>query len=131
MSIYQFSATTVKGEQELLSKYKGKVLLIVNTAGKCGFTAQYHALQQIDEPYGKAYFSVWAFSGNQLLRQGPGSNEDEPTPGLPGNFIEWNFTKSLVDDQGNVQNRYAPITSPSKLSGEIEALLVQVQEYGQ
>lgn len=76
MDIYQFSVTTVSGEQDSLSNYKGKVLLIVNTASKCGFTSQYQDLQQLHETYGKDSFTVLAFPCNQFLKQEPGSNEE-------------------------------------------------------
>ena len=69
MSIYQFSVTTASGEEQSLSDYKGKVLLIVNTASKCGFTSQYQELQQLYESYGKDKFAVLAFPCNQFLKQ--------------------------------------------------------------
>ncbi len=165
MSIYEFSATTVSGEQQSLAEYKGKVILIVNTASKCGFTSQYQELQQLYEAYGKDNFTVLAFPCNQFLGQEPGNNEEilnfcqlnfgvtfpvfakidvkgpnaDPlftyltakAPGLLGSSIKWNFTKFLIDGQGNVYDRYAPTTSPSKLTGDIEKLLVQAKDYEQ
>ena len=73
MSIYQFSATTAGGEQQSLLNYRGNVLLIVNTASKCGFTSQYQEMQQLYETYGKDNFTVLAFPCNQFLKQEPGS----------------------------------------------------------
>ena len=85
MNIYQFSATTINGEQQSLSNYTGKIVLIVNTASKCGFTSQYQGLQQLYEKYGKDKFTVLAFPCNQFLNQEPGSNEEIM------NFCQINF----------------------------------------
>ncbi|WP_378955785.1 glutathione peroxidase [Pelosinus sp. sgz500959] len=85
MSIYEFSVNTVNGKQQSLSDYKGKVLLIVNTASKCGFTSQYQQLQQLYETYGKDKFTVLAFPCNQFLKQEPGSDQEIVT------FCQINF----------------------------------------
>jgi len=76
MSIYSFSATTITGENQPLSIYKGKVLLIVNTASRCGFTPQYAGLQKLYEKYHHEGFEVLAFPCNQFLHQEPGTEQD-------------------------------------------------------
>ncbi|MRN51783.1 glutathione peroxidase [Paenibacillus monticola] len=76
MSIYDFEANTLRGEEESLSKYKGKVLLVVNTASKCGFTPQYKGLQEVYEKFKDRGFEVLGFPSNQFAGQEPGESED-------------------------------------------------------
>ncbi|WP_085521964.1 glutathione peroxidase [Tuberibacillus sp. Marseille-P3662] len=75
MSVYDFSAKTIMGEDKALSDYKGDVLLIVNTASKCGFTPQYKALQALYEKYHNDGLEILGFPSNQFMNQEPGSNE--------------------------------------------------------
>lgn len=74
--IYTFSAKRLGGETEFLSQYKGQVLLIVNTASKCGFTSQYAGLQALYEQYKDQGFSILGFPCNQFGAQEPGSDEE-------------------------------------------------------
>ena len=155
---YTFSARTLGGEAVSLDRYRGKVLLIVNTASECGFTPQYAGLQQLHERFGARGLEVLGFPCNQFGKQEPGDaaqigsfceknfgvtfpmfekvdvNGADAHPlfryltgearGLFGTkSIKWNFTKFLVDRQGNVVKRYAPKTKPEEIAGEIEALL--------
>ncbi|MEK8211809.1 MULTISPECIES: glutathione peroxidase [unclassified Paenibacillus] len=76
MSIYNFEANTLRGEEESLSKYKGKVLLVVNTASKCGFTPQYKGLQEVYDKFKDRGFEVLGFPSNQFAGQEPGESED-------------------------------------------------------
>jgi glutathione peroxidase len=76
MSIYDFSVKTIQGEEKTLADYKGKVLLIVNTASKCGFTPQYQELQELYDQYRDQGFAVLGFPCNQFGQQEPGT-EDE------------------------------------------------------
>ncbi|CRK83961.1 glutathione peroxidase [Neobacillus massiliamazoniensis] len=76
MSIYQFKVKTIDGEEISLKQYEGKVLLIVNTASKCGFTPQYKELQQIYEQYKDQGLVVLGFPCNQFMNQESG-NENE------------------------------------------------------
>jgi glutathione peroxidase len=71
-SIYDFSAKSLSGEEIPISAFKGKVLLIVNTASKCGFTPQYSGLEQLHRKYGARGFEVLAFPCNQFGAQEPG-----------------------------------------------------------
>lgn len=158
MSIYDFTVKTIQGDEKTLTEYKGKVLLIVNTASKCGFTPQYKELQELYEQYRDKGFVVLGFPCNQFGHQEPGTEEEiaqfcelnygvtfpmfakvdvngehahplfvylaEKAPGVFGTkAIKWNFTKFLVDRNGNVVERFAPQTKPSELKAEIEKLL--------
>ncbi|MCZ0755122.1 glutathione peroxidase [Anoxybacillus sp. J5B_2022] len=158
MSIYDFTVKTIQGDEKTLTEYKGKVLLIVNTASKCGFTPQYKELQELYEQYRDKGFVVLGFPCNQFGHQEPGTEEEiaqfcelnygvtfpmfakvdvngehahplfvyltEKAPGVFGTkTIKWNFTKFLVDRNGNVVERFAPQTRPSELKKEIEKLL--------
>ncbi len=153
--IYSFSVKTCDLQDKSLADYKNKVLLIVNTASKCGFTAQYEELQSLYEKYGHDRFEILAFPCNQFAGQEPGNNEEiasfcqlnykvtfpvfskidvngknaaplfaylkSQCPGVLGiGAIKWNFTKFLVDKNGTVIKRYAPMTPPSKIAQDIE-----------
>src|SRR5947208_2323171 len=70
-SIYDFQVTTIDGKKVELSKYKGKVLLIVNVASECGYTDQYKALQALHVKYGKDGLAILAFPCNDFGQQEP------------------------------------------------------------
>ena len=158
MSVYEYSAKTIKDEDVSLSNYKGDVLLIVNTASKCGFTPQYKDLQAMYEEEKENGLTVLGFPCNQFGGQEPGSSNDieqfcelnygvsfpmfakvdvkgehahplftyltEQAPGLLGSKgIKWNFTKFLVNRQGEVVKRYAPQTAPKDIQKDIKELL--------
>ncbi|WP_026573197.1 glutathione peroxidase [Bacillus sp. UNC438CL73TsuS30] len=76
MAIYEFNAKTIDGAEVSLEQFKGKVLLVVNTASKCGFTPQFNELQQIYEKYKDKGFAVLGFPCNQFMNQEP-ANEEE------------------------------------------------------
>lgn len=71
MSIYDFPVTTIRGERTTLAEYKGQVLLIVNTASKCGLTPQYEGLQKLYEEYKDQGLVVLGFPCNQFKEQEP------------------------------------------------------------
>jgi len=158
MTIYDFVVKNNKGEDVSLSEYKDQVLVIVNTASKCGFTPQYKDLQNLYEQYKNKGFTILAFPCNQFMKQEPGSNEEilsfcelnygvsfpvfakidvngenadplfkylsEQAPGLMGlKAIKWNFTKFIIDKNGNVVERMAPQTNPMEMKDKIEELL--------
>ncbi|MGP8231534.1 MAG: glutathione peroxidase [Methylovirgula sp.] len=157
-SIYDFSAKALDGKEKPLADFRGQVLLVVNTASKCGFTPQYEGLEALYEKYHAKGFEVLGFPCNQFGAQEPGDeaaigqfctlnfgvtfpmfakievNGEEADPlykflksaqkGLAGTeAIKWNFTKFLIDRQGNVVARFAPITKPAELDPEVARLL--------
>jgi glutathione peroxidase len=157
MPIYGFSARLSTGEERHLADYRGKALLIVNVASKCGFTPQYKGLQGLYEQFRPRGFEILAFPCDQFGHQEPGTDADisafcdrtyavtfplfakievngenahplylwlkNQRSGLLGSSIKWNFTKFLVDKTGAVRARFAPMTRPEKLAGDVAALL--------
>ena len=156
--IYHFTARSLDGEEVPLERYRGQVLLIVNTASQCGFTGQYEGLETLQRDYASRGFSVLGFPCNQFGAQEPGDAAEiasfcrtsygvsfpmfakvdvngplahplyrwlsKEAPGLLGSArIKWNFTKFLVDREGQVIDRFAPTTKPEALRGAIERLL--------
>jgi glutathione peroxidase len=157
-NVYDFNAKSLSGEDVSLKRYEGKVLLIVNTASKCGFTPQYEGLETLHRELSPRGFAVLGFPCNQFGSQEPGdakqiadfceSKYDVTFPmfakidvnganahplyqwlksekaGILGTeAIKWNFTKFLVDRDGNVIERYAPNAEPASIAGDIEKLL--------
>ncbi len=158
-SIYDFKANLINGKEKPLSDYKGKVLLIVNTASGCGFTPQYATLQNLYEKYQAQGLEILAFPSNDFGKQEPGSNQEiqqfcnlrfkvkfplfekvdvkgknihplyqyltETSP--KKGSIKWNFSKFLIDRNGNVVDRFASMTDPmaGKVVKAIEEFLAQ------
>ncbi len=85
-TVYEFTAKTIEGKEKPLSDYKGKVLLIVNTASECGFTKQYKGLQELYNKYNSKGLEILGFPCNQFGGQEPGSAEEIK------NFCESNFS---------------------------------------
>ncbi|NSW52534.1 MAG: glutathione peroxidase [Anaerolineae bacterium] len=75
-TIYDFSAKTINGEEKSLSDYQGKVVLVVNTASKCGFTPQYEGLQKLYESYQPQGLEILGFPCDQFMHQEPGSDDE-------------------------------------------------------
>lgn len=75
-NFYSFTVETIDGEEISLEKFKGKKVLVVNVASKCGFTKQYADLQKLYEEYGGDDFTIIGFPANNFLKQEPGTNED-------------------------------------------------------
>ncbi|WP_240925018.1 glutathione peroxidase [Maribellus sediminis] len=73
---YDFTVKDIEGKNFEFSKLKGKKVLIVNTASKCGFTPQYEELQNLYEKYGGEDFTIIGFPANNFLKQEPGTNEE-------------------------------------------------------
>ncbi len=75
-NIYEISVTKIDGSEQKLDAYRGKVIMIVNTASKCGFTKQYDDLQALYDTYGKDGLVILGFPANNFMNQEPGSNEE-------------------------------------------------------
>jgi glutathione peroxidase len=75
-TVYDFEARTIDGKRAPLADYKGRVLLIVNTASECGFTPQFAGLESLYERYADKGLTVLGFPSNQFMNQDPGSNEE-------------------------------------------------------
>lgn len=75
MQVYDFSVRTIRGEEQSLDDYRGQVLLIVNTATKCGFAPQFHELERLYDEYRERGFAVLGFPCNQFRHQEPGGDE--------------------------------------------------------
>jgi glutathione peroxidase len=74
-SFYDFKVRTLEGQEFDLAQLKGKKVLVVNTASKCGFTPQYEGLQKLYEKYGGDHFTIIGFPANNFMRQEPGTNK--------------------------------------------------------
>ena len=158
MNLYEISIKTIAGENETMETYRGKVLLIVNLASKCGFTSQYAGLEALYRRYRDKGFTILGFPCDQFGHQEP-SNEAEiqsfcsltydvtfplftkievngsgthplyahlkkAQPGLFGSeAIKWNFTKFLVNREGQVLKRYAPSDTPEKIDADLKKIL--------
>ena len=181
MSVYEYKVKTASGLTTSLERYKGNVLLIVNTATKCGFTPQLTDLQKLQDKYEEKGFQIVAFPSNQFAEQEPlndgeitefcslnhGVNfpilkkvdvrdenahplftylvEQKPFEGfnmkhpvskllmailndrhphyLVGDSIKWNFTKFLIDREGNVIERFEATAEPFEMENSIKNLL--------
>lgn len=180
-SIYDFTVKDNMGNDVSLAQYKGKVMLIVNTATACGFTPQYSELEDLYEAYGEKGLEILDFPCNQFGAQAPGTDEEihsfctlnyntkfarfkkievngeneeplyaylksqkgfagfDPTHPLTkildemftkadANYalkpdVKWNFTKFLIDKEGNVTERFEPTATKDVLAPAIEALI--------
>lgn len=179
MSVYDFEVKDGEGNMQSLSQYQDKVLLIVNSATKCGFTPQYNELNEMYNEFHEQGFEILDFPCNQFGGQAPGTTEEiaevcrskwlvpyaifdkidvngenasplfeylkneQPFTDLKGkgatalklmfkakdrhykdsNDIKWNFTKFLVDRQGNVVRRFEPTEDMGDVKDAVEALL--------
>ena len=181
MKIYDFEVNTISGKKISLKDYQGKVMLIVNTASKCGFTPQFAEREELNKKYKDKGLCVLGFPCNQFAEQDPGSaaeitefckinygvtfqmfqkgdvRGDNAQPlfkyltskkgfkgfdfnhpiarilqdaleknfpeYLEGDSIKWNFTKFLIDKNGEVVERYEPTTTPAAIAEDIEKLL--------
>ena len=180
MSIYDYAYTSIEGNPVSMSQYKGKVVLIVNTASKCGFAPQYEGLEALYQRYRDQGFEVIGFPCNQFMDQEPGDEAaisefcsvrwgvtfpmsakadvrgDDAIPlfryltkqkgfegmgkgiknkafdmmlkarykdGYKDSQVKWNFTKFLVDRQGEVAARFEPVVEPADIAVHIGKLL--------
>lgn len=156
-SLFDYTVKDINGQDISLSQYKGKLLLIVNVASKCGFTNQYEGLEALHrELAGKV--EVLGFPCNQFGKQEPGNEEEiksfcsltyqvsfpmfakidvngdntaplynflkQEKPGVLGTeAIKWNFTKFLINGEGQVLKRYAPTEKPEDIKKDLAQFL--------
>ena len=179
MSIYDINVKNRNNENISLSDYKGKVLIIVNTATGCGFTPQYEGLEKLYKEYHEKGLEILDFPCNQFGNQAPGTNDEihefctlkyntsfdqfakidvngenesplftflkkaiaeDTIKGMQNKMamkaitkiskttkeakdIRWNFTKFIVDKEGNVVGRYSPTFKPEDMEEKIKELL--------
>ena len=179
MSIFDYSIVDRNGKKVSLKEYKGKVLIIVNTATGCGFTPQYEGLEKLYKEYHDKGLEIIDIPCNQFGNQAPGSDDEihefctlkyntsfdqftkadvngenelelytylkeqikeDTIEGMKNKMamkaidkisktakkdgdIKWNFTKFLVDKEGNVVGRYSPTFKPENIEEKIKELL--------
>jgi glutathione peroxidase len=155
-NFHNFTAKSLQGKEISMSDYKGKMILVVNTASKCGFTPQFEGLELLYHKY-KDRLVILGFPCNQFANQEPGSEKEisegcllnygvtfpmfskievngpnahpiyqylkNELTGWFGNRIKWNFTKFLIDNNGNPIKRFAPVTKPSAIDKYLENIL--------
>jgi glutathione peroxidase len=156
--VYDFEVNLSNGDPVKLSEYRGKTLLIVNTASKCGFTPQYSGLEKLYDKFKARGLEILGFPCNQFGKQEPGSSAEivefcsvnygvtfpifekidvngkgahplyrylkgEARGVLGSEPIKWNFTKFLVNREGQVVERYGSTTKPEQIETDIEAAL--------
>jgi len=154
---YNLSAKSLTGNEVSMKEYEGKVVIVVNTASKCGLTYQYAGLEKLYQKYKDQGLVILGFPCNQFANQEPGDsksiqqgclinygvtfpmfekvdvNGENAHPiftylnnsvfALFGKKIKWNFTKFIIDKNGNPIKRFSPTTKPEKLEKMIEKLL--------
>ncbi|MGE4434533.1 MAG: glutathione peroxidase [Bacteroidales bacterium] len=156
-NFYAFKAKSLQGKEISMDQYRGKTVLVVNTASKCGLTPQFEGLESLYQAYKDKGFVILGFPCNQFANQEPGDektisegcvlnygvsfqmfskvdvNGENAHPlykylkrkkgGIFGSGIKWNFTKFLIDKNGNPVKRYAPTTKPEKIEKDLKKLL--------
>ena len=155
-TVYDFEAKTITGKTQKLEDFRGKWLLVVNVASKCGFTPQYKGLEALYELHRIHGLEIAAFPCDQFGHQEPGTeaeiqsfcattygvtfpmfakikvNGDDAHPlykwlksqekGFLGTeFIKWNFTKFLVNPEGEVVKRFAPNETPETIEKDLQS----------
>lgn len=155
---YRLSATSLQGKNINMSDYKGKVVLIINTASQCGFTPQLKGLELLNQKYKEKGLVIAGFPCNQFGNQEPGDEKTieegcvlnygvtfpmfskvdvngknahpiyiylkKELGGLFGSRIKWNFTKFLINSEGQPVKRFSPLTKPEKIEKHIQKLLI-------
>jgi glutathione peroxidase len=159
-NFYHFSAKSISGKEISMNDYEGKVIIVVNTASKCGLTPQYEGLETLYQKYKNDGLVIMGFPCNQFGNQEPGDeksisegclinygvsfpmfskiavngNNTDPIfkylkKALPGIFgtqnIKWNFTKFVLNKEGNPTKRFSPWTKPANMENEIKRLLAK------
>ena len=151
--LYNIEVTRINGDKELMSNYKDKIILVVNTATECGLSPQFSGLEELYNKYQASGLVILGFPCNQFGGQEPGAedqiqkvclinygvsfpmfskvevNGEKEHPlftylkskctGLFGSRIKWNFTKFLIDSNGQPVKRYGPTISPENIESDI------------
>ena len=157
MKFYDFSAKKMNGQEVKMETFKGKVVLVVNTASKCGLTPQFTELEELNKKYKEEGLEILGFPCNQFANQDKGSNEEiqefcslnygvtfnmfqkievngenahplykflkNEKKGLLSKEIKWNFTKFLIDRNGNVVERFEPTADMDVVEEKIREIL--------
>jgi glutathione peroxidase len=152
--IFDIPVKTIEGKSTTLAQYKGKVLLIVNTASECGFTPQYKGLEELYQKHKDRGFVVLAFPSNDFGGQEPGSEKEikkfcelkykttfplfakvgvkeKPHPlyahlqEKAGEKVGWNFGKFLVGKDGELIGYFPSKVTPMDLSKDVEKALAK------
>lgn len=154
-SIYDFSETEMSGERLDLARYRGQVLLIVNTASNCGLAPQFKGLEALYQKYRAAGLVILGLPSNQFFQEKAtdaathdycqrhygvtfpmtqrvrvnGADADPLFTYLKTaaghGRIKWNFTKFLIGRDGTVRHRFAPTTRPESFEDAIQAALAE------
>jgi len=160
MSIYDISVTKATGEAYPLSEYKGKPMLIVNTATKCGLSGQFDSLEHLYKEYKDEGLVVLGFPSGQFRQELSNAEEAEQacrmsygvtfpmhglvnvngknahplfryltnnSKGFLSSSIKWNFTKFLIDHNGNIVGRYAPKDKPESFEKDVKKVLAEAK----
>jgi glutathione peroxidase len=156
-NFYDFEAKLINGKSIVMNEFKGKTIVIVNTASQCGLTPQYEGLEKLFKKYESKGLVILGFPCNQFGQQEKGSateiemfcqvnygvsfpmfakvnvNGNQAHPlfvflksalgGVFGNAIKWNFTKFVIDKNGQPLKRFAPITKPEDIEKYLQKIL--------
>jgi glutathione peroxidase len=152
-NLYELEVATIDGQKTTLAQHRGKVLLFVNVASRCGFTPQYTGLEALYRKHASEGLVVLGFPCNQFGKQEPGTEEEIQTfcsttydvsfplfakidvngpnahplyqllRGDNGAPIRWNFEKFLVDREGNVKKHYSSKDTPEEIERDVVELL--------
>lgn len=150
MTVYDYDIQDIEGKTISMTDFEGELLLIVNTATKCGLAPQLEGLEQLHQTYQEQGFKVLGFPSNSFLQEpedGKGAAEacglnfgttfpifekvsvNGPKTHPLFNFlkkesgngvVKWNYTKFLVDRQGNLIKRFAPTTEPADIEATVK-----------
>lgn len=158
MNFYDFEAKKLNGQEASMADFKGKTVIVVNTASKCGLTPQYEGLEKLYSKYKEQGLVILGFPCNQFANQESGNSDEiaefcqvnygvsfpmfdkidvngkdahpifkylksELKGGILGSKIKWNFTKFIIDKNGNPVKRFSPVTTPEKMESYIQQIL--------
>ena len=119
-NIYEFTLNTIDGKPRALSAYKGKVLLIVNTASKCGYTPQYKTLESLYEHYKDRGLSILAFPANNFGWQEPGTNEQIKEFCSKNYHVTFDLFEKISVKGSDKHPLYTYLTEDSPFPGEVK-----------